>query len=169
MADGPVVGLEREVAVGESRDCPARTRLAPRRARRSALPDLSAPQPTDPLPPASDGVELTRLLALARLTAPQALEIGAGVLAEAASAIGGRSAGPPIATRAESLRSSIGADGQVLIGPPPDGDAQREHRRPVRPVPPSPWCSRRWRLPPGSARPARIRPPKSSWTHSTGQ
>ena len=50
----------------------------------SSVPDLSALRAADPLSASSDGVELTRLIGLARLTAAQALEIGAGVLAEAA-------------------------------------------------------------------------------------
>ncbi|WP_138734210.1 hypothetical protein [Modestobacter excelsi] len=60
---------------------------------------------------APDGVELTRLLALARLTAPQALELAAGLLAETAGQ--DDPAGPD--------RALVGTDGRVVLGPAPGG------------------------------------------------
>jgi hypothetical protein len=61
--------------------------------------------------PSSAGVELRRLTALARLTAPQAVELGASLLAEAAGRPG------PDAGAAGSDRVVVGADGRVLLGP----------------------------------------------------
>src|SRR4051794_19261277 len=48
------------------------------------LPDHDPRLPAEPVASGPDGVALARLLALVRLSAPQALEVGAGVLAEAA-------------------------------------------------------------------------------------
>jgi hypothetical protein len=64
-------------------------------------PDLPDPPPTDQ-PAPSSGVELTRLLALARLTPAQALEVAAGVLGGAEPGTGRT----PV----------VGADGRVLPG-----------------------------------------------------
>ena len=47
----------------------------------AGLPDRDERPPAEPAAALSDGVKLTRLLALVRLTAPQALEAGAGMLA----------------------------------------------------------------------------------------
>jgi hypothetical protein len=57
-----------------------------------------------------NGVELSRLLALARLSAPQALEIAVAVLEEAA----GRSGPDPDGVPVGPVR--IGGEGQVLLG-----------------------------------------------------
>ena len=69
------------------------------------MTDLATARPDEGTGGASvpaDGVELSRLLALTRLTAPQAVEVGAGVLAGAARGSG-------------SFR--VGADGRVLPDP----------------------------------------------------
>jgi hypothetical protein len=58
-----------------------------------------------------DGVQLPRLLALVRLSAPQALEVAAGLLAEAAGR--GDAAVPD--------RAVVGTDGAVVLGPATDG------------------------------------------------
>ncbi|WP_138760008.1 hypothetical protein [Modestobacter altitudinis] len=78
------------------------------------LPGLAAPDADLPAGPAvavREGVPLTRLLALARLSAPQALELAAGLLAEAA--------GP--GARARPDRALVGTDGRVVLDPAPDG------------------------------------------------
>lgn len=69
-------------------------------------PPLDAPAPTLP-----EGVELTRLLALVRLTAAQALELGAGLLAGTAER------GDPLVPD----RAIVSTDGRVVLGPAPDG------------------------------------------------
>jgi hypothetical protein len=61
-------------------------------------------------------VELTRLIALARLTAPQALEIGEAVLAEAARRSVPDAGGPVVIDPVV-----IGADGRVVLRPAADG------------------------------------------------
>jgi hypothetical protein len=63
---------------------------------------------------------LTRLIALARLTAPQALEVGAGVLAEAARRWE-PDTGSPGSDPVMLHQAVIGADGRVILGPAPDG------------------------------------------------
>jgi hypothetical protein len=84
-------------------------------------------QPVEQPPVLSGGVELTRLMALARLTAPQALEIGAGVLAEAAR----RSepdTGSPGSRPLGIGRVLIGDDGRVGLGPAVDGGSDGRPR-----------------------------------------
>jgi hypothetical protein len=83
------------------------------------VPDRPEPPPRDP-PSAAGGVALTRLLSLARLTPPQALEIGAGLLAEAASC----GATDTVGTEDGRLvvgQVVVGADGRVVLGRPADG------------------------------------------------
>jgi hypothetical protein len=73
--------------------------------------DRSEPPPAEPPPAFPGGVELSRLIALARLTAAQAVEIAAEVLAEAAGRSEPDTFGPVV----------IGADGRVVPGPAGDG------------------------------------------------
>ncbi|MGK5110759.1 hypothetical protein [Geodermatophilus sp. CPCC 205506] len=82
-------------------------------------------QPGDPPPAASGGVALTRLIGLARLTPPQALEIGAGVLAEAARRAE-PDGGSPDSDRFEIGPVVVGADGRVVLGPGGPGGAAVE-------------------------------------------
>ena len=85
----------------------------------AGLPDPDEPQPADPPSVPSGGVGLSRLIGLARLTAPQALEIGASVLAEAA----GRSepdSGSPGSDQVEIEQVVIGTDGRVVLAPTAD-------------------------------------------------
>lgn len=80
------------------------------------LPDRYEQQPAEPPSALPGGLELTRLIGRARLTCPQALEIGAGVLAEAA----GRpepDAGGPDSDQVPVDQVVIGADGQVVLRP----------------------------------------------------
>jgi hypothetical protein len=75
--------------------------------------------PAEPPVALREGVELTRLLALVRLTAPQALELGAGLLAE----IAGRAdvgPGTPDGDPVGPDRAIVSTDGQVVLGPAPD-------------------------------------------------
>src|SRR3954467_9164662 len=67
----------------------------------SGVPDQEGQQRTDPPPPPENGVELRRLLALTRLSAVQAVELGAAVLAAAL-----QGSGP----------FRVGTDGRVLPG-----------------------------------------------------
>jgi hypothetical protein len=76
-----------------------------------AVLDRDDRPPAQPAAAVGRGVELTRLLALVRFTAPQALELGAGLLA--ATADRDDPAGPDQAT--------VGTDGQVFLGPARDG------------------------------------------------
>ncbi|MGY1607793.1 hypothetical protein [Geodermatophilus sp. SYSU D00700] len=80
-------------------------------------PHLPAPRTPSALPwPPSGGVALARLLALARLTTPQALELAAAVLEEAAQLpvpAGGTAAG----SRGGLDRAVVGADGRVVLHP----------------------------------------------------
>src|SRR4051812_26136298 len=78
------------------------------------------PPPADPPSALPGGVELTRLIALARLTAPQAVEIAAGVLAEAAKRAQ-PDTGTPGSDPVTIERVVIGADGRVVLGPAADG------------------------------------------------
>ena len=83
------------------------------------LTDQDDRPPAEPAVALREGVELTRLLALVRLTAPQALELGAGLLAE----IAGRTdvgPGTPDGDPVGPDRAIVGTDGQVLLGPAPD-------------------------------------------------
>jgi len=85
----------------------------------AGLPDPDELQPADPPSVPSCGVGLSRLIGLARLTAPQALEIGASVLAEAA----GRSepdSGSPGSDQVVIEQVVIGTDGRVVLGPAAD-------------------------------------------------
>lgn len=96
----------------------ATERLEPGHA--PVLPDRDELQPADPASALSGGVALARLLALARLTPPQALEIGASLLAEAVR----RSepdTGRPGSDRVVLDQVVIGADGRVVLGPSADG------------------------------------------------
>jgi hypothetical protein len=65
-------------------------------------------------------VELTRLLALVRLTAPQALEVGAGLLAAAARR-GDLNPGSSADEPAGPDRAIVSTEGQVVLAPAPDG------------------------------------------------
>lgn len=76
------------------------------------VPDRDEHPPALPAPAPVDGVPLTRLLALVRLTAPQALELGADLLAAAA----GR-ADPPDPDAAGPHRALVGTDGRVVLAP----------------------------------------------------
>ena len=85
-----------------------------------SLPERDEQPPVEPAAALSEGVELTRLLALVRLTAPQALAVAAGVLAEAATvevSDSGRTDGAPVVLD----RVVISADGEVILVPAPDG------------------------------------------------
>jgi hypothetical protein len=84
-----------------------------RSGRAPGRADREAPPLSDP-PVAPAGVELPRLLALARLTAPQALEIAAGVFAAA-------DVGNPDGTPAGIAPVVITADGRVVLGHGADG------------------------------------------------
>jgi hypothetical protein len=75
-------------------------------------PDVAAP----PAPTAGPGVPLTRLLARARLTAPQAVELAAGLLLAAT----GRE------DRSAPDRARVGTDGRVVLGPDPDAGPGEE-------------------------------------------
>jgi hypothetical protein len=77
------------------------------------VPGLIDPDVAPPAAPATGrgGVELTRLLALARLTAPQALELAAGLLAGTAGQ--DDPAGPD--------QALVGTDGRVVLGSAGDG------------------------------------------------
>lgn len=68
-----------------------------------ALPEQRGQQGADAPPSAPDGVQLSRLLAMVRLTAAQAVELGAGVLAAASS---------------EAAPGNGGPDGDVLVADP---------------------------------------------------
>jgi hypothetical protein len=77
-------------------------------------PDRYEQQPTDPPPALPVGVELARLLALARLTPAQALELAASVLAEATRrpAPAGESSGSDNVTIDQVV---VGPDGRVVL------------------------------------------------------
>ncbi|MGY1634601.1 hypothetical protein ACI784_23115 [Geodermatophilus sp. SYSU D01186] len=101
------------------------TDLTTARAPGQDEPDLppDVPEPREPRvdgPPSADGLALTRLLSLARLTPPQALELGAAVVAEAAGRrdpdTGGAEDGRVVVEQAV-----VGADGRVALGTPADG------------------------------------------------
>jgi hypothetical protein len=82
-------------------------------------PDHYEQQPADPPPTLPLRVTLSRLIGLARLTAPQALEIGAGLLAEAARR-SEQDAGSPGSDRFTIDQVLVGADGRVVFGPASD-------------------------------------------------
>jgi hypothetical protein len=84
------------------------------------LPERSERQPADPPPVLPGGVPLPRLVSLARLTAPQALEIGAGVLAEAAQRAEADT-GSPGGDQVLIEQVLVGVDGRVLLVPAEDG------------------------------------------------
>lgn len=98
------------------------TRRGLERRERDRSPDLAdhgEEQPADP-PSSSGGVELSRLLAVARLTAAQALEIGAGLLAAVVTDTTAGSGGPSSAQLA--VDPVVTADGRVvLLGPTANG------------------------------------------------
>jgi hypothetical protein len=83
-------------------------------------PDRYERPPTDPPPALSVGVELARLLALARLTPAQALELAASVLAEATRppAPDGETSGSDNVTMDQVV---IGPDGRVVLRAPAHG------------------------------------------------
>ncbi|MBB3084004.1 hypothetical protein [Geodermatophilus sabuli] len=82
-------------------------------------PDQAEPAPAGP-PDASGGVALARLIGLARLTPPQAVEIGVGVLARAA-ALAEPDAEGPGEDRVGIGPLVVTADGQVVAGSTADG------------------------------------------------
>ncbi|MFW3173122.1 hypothetical protein PGN05_24120, partial [Geodermatophilus sp. CPCC 206100] len=88
------------------------------------LPTGAEPQPVEPPPDVAGGLELTRLIALARLTAPQALEIGAGLVAEAARRPE-PGAGSPGGDRVDLGRTVVRADGRVALRPAAVGGSGR--------------------------------------------
>jgi hypothetical protein len=118
MADGPLarVGWEGRSVTDLTTERPTE-RHEP--GVTPGLPDGYQQQPADP-PAVSGGVELTRLIGRVRLTCPQALEIGASVLAEAASRPE-KDAGSPGGDQAAIDQVVIGADGRVSLRPAPDG------------------------------------------------
>jgi hypothetical protein len=71
-------------------------------------------RPPDPPSVSSGGVALSRLISLARLTPPQALEIGAGLVAEAARRPE-RESGTATVDRVTVGRVVVGADGHVVL------------------------------------------------------
>jgi hypothetical protein len=73
----------------------------------TALPEQRGQQGADAPPSPPDGVQLSRLLAMVRLTAAQAVELGAGVLAAASSD-----------SSSDSAPGSGGPDGDVLVEEP---------------------------------------------------
>ena len=77
-------------------------------------------QPPDPPSSASGGVQLGRLLVLARLTAAQALQIGADVLAAAAVGAAPGSSGP--GNDEVVVGPVVTADGRVVPGPSANGE-----------------------------------------------
>src|SRR4051794_40389076 len=86
-------------------------------------PEFHERPPDDPpsaVPARSGAVQLTRLTALARLSAAQAVEVAAGVLAEAA-ARPEPGPGEPVGDPLPIDRVVIGADGWVALGPAVDG------------------------------------------------
>src|SRR4051794_7845008 len=85
----------------------------------SGFPDRHERLPADPSSALPGGVELTRLISLARLTPAQALEIGASVLGEAAARA--RDTGSPEGGRVVIDQVVIEADGRVVLGPAADG------------------------------------------------
>jgi hypothetical protein len=93
----------------------------------SEPPDRHEREPDDRSSTSSDGVTLTRLLALARLTPPQALEIGASVLAEAArrSELDAGSSGGDQVTVDQVV---LCPDGRVVLAA---ADGRRGHRPPA--------------------------------------
>jgi hypothetical protein len=81
-------------------------------------------EPADPAAALPEGVELSRLLALVRLTAPQALEIAVGLLTGAARREDqdpGSSDRDPVVLH----RAMVSTDGQVVLGPAPVGGGSR--------------------------------------------
>ncbi|MGY1745825.1 hypothetical protein [Blastococcus sp. SYSU D00695] len=88
-----------DLTIGRLRRSPSRPRPAAR------------PLPPEPVAAAEEGVELSRLLALARLTAAQALEIGAGVLAVAEAS--GGPVDPRVTARGEVV-AGAGAGGRPV-------------------------------------------------------
>ncbi|MGY1783322.1 hypothetical protein [Geodermatophilus sp. SYSU D01036] len=80
----------------------------------STPPPPAQQRPSAPPPAPPGSVALTRLLALARLTAPQALELSAGVLEQAAQL-----PVPDTGTAGRGLldRLAVGTDGQVVLHP----------------------------------------------------
>ena len=92
---------ERAAGLGEPDSVPG---PGDRADRPAAEPAAARPQ----------GVELTRLLALVRLTAPQALEVGAGLLAAAARR------GDPGPGCSADERAIVSTEGQVVLAPAAD-------------------------------------------------
>src|SRR4051812_46949201 len=90
----------------------------------SGFPDRHERLPAAPSSALPGGVELTRLISLARLTPAQALEIGASVLGEAA---GAPDTGSPEGGRVVIDQVVIEADGRVVLGPAADGRYNGRH------------------------------------------
>ncbi len=87
-------------------------------------PGRREPQPVDPPSIPSDSVELDRLIARAQLTLAQAVELGAGVVAEARRR-SGLDAGEPGHEPVIAGPLLIGADGRIVPLPCPDGRPDR--------------------------------------------
>jgi hypothetical protein len=92
-----------------------RTTASPEPGGVPGLPDRCE-GPAAPAPVRPDGVALTRLTALARLTPAQALELGAGVLDELAG-----QSNPGACERVPVDRVVVGVDGTVALAPAGDG------------------------------------------------
>src|SRR3954463_4481290 len=90
----------------------------------SGFPDRHERLPAAPSSALPGGVELTRLISLARLTPAQALEIGASVLGEAA---GAPDTGSPEGGRVVIDQVVVEADGRVVLGPAADGRHNGRH------------------------------------------
>jgi hypothetical protein len=93
---------------------PATERCAPEPGPAFGLIDRDERWPADP--PSPRGVRLTRLIGLAALTAPQVLEVGAGLLAEVAR----RSESNTDALSGGQIMTDqfvIDTDGRVMLGP----------------------------------------------------
>jgi len=73
---------------------------------------VPVPEPPDAAPAPTEGVELSRLLALARLTPQQAVEIGAAVLAEAVRQSGPGADPRPVAERLEQIAAAARFNGR---------------------------------------------------------
>src|SRR3712207_6474300 len=95
---------------------------ATERPRPAGAPDLpdGDEQPADRGPARPGGVELTRLIALARLTPAQALEIGASVLADLARHLESGTGADLAADRVV-----VGADGRAVFDPTGDDGRDR--------------------------------------------
>src|SRR3982750_1965214 len=119
--DTKLKGPSRRVERGGRSVTDLTTRRAPERPEPGpppGLPDGYERMPADPASALPEGVSLTRLIALARLTAPQALEVGAGVLTEVAKRWG-PDTGSPGSDPVMLDQAVIGAAGRGVPGPAP--------------------------------------------------